>query len=823
MRNLKRALCMALSAVMLLGMMVIASAATFTDGDTVVHTEAVDTMTALKIINGMPDGSFNPTGTVTRAQMAKMICIALNGGRDPQLGTTTTSYTDTVGNWAAGYIEYCTNLGIVAGRGNGIFDPNGTVTGTEAAKMLLVAIGYDASAEGFTGASWAINVNVRANQKDLFDELATLNPSAGLSRDNAAQMVYNAISALMVKYEYKLVAGTDGTLSTKAVAEDDTMSILEKKFDMTTEYGVITYVSYNSDKDEYTYTVTPDTDSTITSFTSDVDYSNLFMMDTKIMYKGDDTDNVYGVYANDSSVLVSGVVDVLPTIADTDTSFKYDGVTYKLGDDADAIEVYNFNVNTAVANKLNAYETAITEAYSFNLIDNTGDGKADLVVVYPFTVEQVSYVGANTFTTNTGSVDKDDVNYYTGMAKDDFVKVVAAVNTVDNKDTYTKVSTMTGTVSSTKTDGSFKLSGTWYKVSADPIVADTVTAGDKYEDIAVVNGFAFNIASAGSSIDASDYAVVLTATVGTDSINGAQVKLLLSDGTTVVVDAAANYTATGTNLINKLVTFDVDSDDVYTLTEATGTGFDRATTGTGYAYDDDGMSTIGDCYIDPNAVIFVDKDTTAGGYDWDVITGAELAKTNTATVFGTYAYANDNDSTGFGYVALACVQSDVISADTKYGYVTEAPEVVKNSDDDLVYSVTFWDGTKTVTAETTVAYNDASLAHLDEGTLITFAYDGSDIDVQDVTVLAAGNTAAVASYSNSKIAFQGVAGIYNITSDTVVIYVDAENTDGVAGGSIQLASDDGIGGKVKNVYYELDGSDVTLLVVDVQNDILDVQ
>lgn len=816
MRNLKRALCMALSAVMLLGMMVIASAATFTDGDTVVHTEAVDTMTALKIINGMPDGSFNPTGTVTRAQMAKMICIALNGGRDPQLGTTTTSYTDTVGNWAAGYIEYCTNLGIVAGRGNGIFDPNGTVTGTEAAKMLLVAIGYDASAEGFTGASWAINVNVRANQKDLFDELATLNPSAGLSRDNAAQMVYNAISALMVKYEYKLVAGTDGTLSTKAVAEDDTMSILEKKFDMTTEYGVITYVSYNSDKDEYTYTVTPDTDSTITSFTSDVDYSNLFMMDTKIMYKGDDTDNVYGVYANDSSVLVSGVVDVLPTIAATDTSFKYDGVTYKLGAAASAIKVYNFNVNTAVANKLNAYETATTEAYSFNLIDNTGDGKADLVVVYPFTVEQVSYVGANTFTTNTGSVDKDDVNYYTGMAKDDFVKVVAAVNTVDNKDTYTKVSTMTGTVSSTKTDGSFKLSGTWYKVSADAIVADTVTAGDKYEDIAVVNGFAFNIASAGSSIDASDYAVLLAYT-GAVGLNGPQAKLLLSDGTTVVVDIAA---ANAYTTINTLVTFDVNSDDEYTLVAATGDGFDRATTGINYTYDDDGMSTIGDCYIDPNAVIFVDKDTGAT-YDWDVITGAELAKTNTATV--AKAYANDNDSTGFGYVALACVQSDVISADTKYGYVTEAPEVVKNSDDDLVYSVTFWDGTKTVTAETTVAYNDASLANLDEGTLITFAYDGSDIDVQDVTVLAAGNTAAVASYSNSKIAFQGVAGIYNITSDTVVIYVDAENTDGVAGGSIQLASDDGIGGKVKNVYYELDGSDVTLLVVDVQNDILDVQ
>ena len=40
-----------------------------------------------------------------------------------------------------------------------------TVTGAEAAKMLLVALGFKSEIEGFTGANWAVNVNVRANQK----------------------------------------------------------------------------------------------------------------------------------------------------------------------------------------------------------------------------------------------------------------------------------------------------------------------------------------------------------------------------------------------------------------------------------------------------------------------------------------------------------------------------------------------------------------------------------------------------------------------------------------------------------------------------------
>ena len=113
MRNLKRALSLALAAIMLIGMMVVSASATglddFSDKDKVVNKDAVSMLTTLGVINGKEDGSyFDPTGNVTRAEMAKMLCVAINGGVDPVLGVKDTpTFTDIKGHWAESYIEYC--------------------------------------------------------------------------------------------------------------------------------------------------------------------------------------------------------------------------------------------------------------------------------------------------------------------------------------------------------------------------------------------------------------------------------------------------------------------------------------------------------------------------------------------------------------------------------------------------------------------------------------------------------------------------------------------------------------------------------------------
>ena len=247
MRNLKRALSLALASVMVLSMMVIGAGAAslddFSDKEEIVNKEAVTVLSTLNVINGKDDGSYDPTGIVTRAEMAKMICVVLNGGKDPSLGSTVTnSYTDTVGHWAAGYIEYCTQLGIVAGKGDGTFAPNDTVTATEAAKMLLVAAGYNAEIEGYVGANWEVTTNVRANMIGLYDGLE-INPSEGLSRDNAAQMIYNALDANTVLYDYDIIPNGD-SVSAIATAKETEETLLTEKFGVTKVEAIVVANEY---------------------------------------------------------------------------------------------------------------------------------------------------------------------------------------------------------------------------------------------------------------------------------------------------------------------------------------------------------------------------------------------------------------------------------------------------------------------------------------------------------------------------------------------------------------------------------------------------
>ena len=83
MRNLKRALSLALASVMLLGMMVVGSSAKgiddFTDKAEIVNQDAVAVTSAIGMFEGYEDGSFGPENVVTRAEMAVIICTMLYG------------------------------------------------------------------------------------------------------------------------------------------------------------------------------------------------------------------------------------------------------------------------------------------------------------------------------------------------------------------------------------------------------------------------------------------------------------------------------------------------------------------------------------------------------------------------------------------------------------------------------------------------------------------------------------------------------------------------------------------------------------------------
>lgn len=204
MRNLKRVLSMALASVMVLGLTVVgASAADFNDQAEIKNTTAAAVMNAIGVLEGNEKGDFMPDQVLTREQAAKIITYMLMGPENAEkLGVSGTKFSDVAADrWSAPYVAYCANMGILAGDGTGKFNPEGELTGHAFAKMLLVALGYDANIQNYVGNSWSINVATDAVNAGIYVNGTTM--SNPMTRDEAAQMAFQTLTADMVQYDNK--------------------------------------------------------------------------------------------------------------------------------------------------------------------------------------------------------------------------------------------------------------------------------------------------------------------------------------------------------------------------------------------------------------------------------------------------------------------------------------------------------------------------------------------------------------------------------------------------------------------------------------------
>ena len=203
MKNFRKVLALVLVVATLFSFVAMtASAKEYTDTDKVSYAEAVDVLSAIGILNGYPDGTFRPTNTIARAEMAKMVAVLSNAGDDiSDLYTSACKFADMTGDavWAKSYVAYCNEMGIVAGRNATTFDPYGKVTGIETAKMLLCLIGFDAKAQGYVGSNWKTHVLADAKNMGLLAGFASdYNADKAITREEAAQMMLNALKAPMV-------------------------------------------------------------------------------------------------------------------------------------------------------------------------------------------------------------------------------------------------------------------------------------------------------------------------------------------------------------------------------------------------------------------------------------------------------------------------------------------------------------------------------------------------------------------------------------------------------------------------------------------------
>ena len=113
MRNLKRALSLALASVMLVGMMVVgSSAASFPDVSAEDNTEAIAVLEAVKVMIGNENGEFEPDKNVTRNEMAVIMSKLMLGtyAADSYVGSH--PFTD-VPTWADKYVAACYSAGIM--------------------------------------------------------------------------------------------------------------------------------------------------------------------------------------------------------------------------------------------------------------------------------------------------------------------------------------------------------------------------------------------------------------------------------------------------------------------------------------------------------------------------------------------------------------------------------------------------------------------------------------------------------------------------------------------------------------------------------------
>lgn len=162
--------------------------------------EATEILRQLGVISGLPDGTYNPSGTFTRAEFCKMALTILGRGSEAALQKGRVIFTDVTGDhWALGYINAAASVpsdkdatALVQGKGDGTFAPNDAITAGEAVAILIRSLGYSDQDVAMAGA-WYAGHMAKAEAIGLLDGLEGLNGGETLDRGQAAELFENLL------------------------------------------------------------------------------------------------------------------------------------------------------------------------------------------------------------------------------------------------------------------------------------------------------------------------------------------------------------------------------------------------------------------------------------------------------------------------------------------------------------------------------------------------------------------------------------------------------------------------------------------------------
>ncbi len=820
--------------------------AAFTDqADIKVDSDVVDTLVSLGVIEGFEDGSFQPNGTVTRAQMAKMIYVLRTGNSDASAyNDDKTSFTDIGTHWARGYIKYCQSLNIIAGKSNTKFCPNDKVTAQEAAKMLLVTLGYDAQKAGLVGAGWASKTNALADENGLLENVNT-SFTAACPRQYAAQLIYNAIDAATVVWR-------DDAYTNQNYNGKDNQTIGEKYMGLSKTVGILEEVTKDNDKDTYSLYVNTDKyedecsgKKLLNNFTKvSKDYSALKYQKVKVLYK--DKDKVFGVYAmTDDNTVVSAVMDQVKM--DSADKIKIDGTKYTVDTNNSTVYVNGKDTNTKIAVWVNAHSEGknIGKASTVQAISNSSNNKINILKVTTFETKKVTYVGKDYV--NAGKkYEEDDANFSSDLKKDDYVAISAKENYADDKVLLTKLETVEGKVTGIKGNDQVLIDGTWYtadyKANTNKVIDNWPSNGATVK-LVLLNGFVQLVDTV--TVGSSDFALVIE-TGSSSGLGSSKVAdVLFADGTrkTVELDNDSEYKGTKKNgdttyveeSAPKLATYEV-SKGKYTfkaVSEKALNGYDEYATGSNLTIDGKVKSatlkkanTTANVFMKDTGVVFVQY-MKNGDYEYKVVTGKDAANWKETTI-SLQALVKKDSGVNYAEMAVVTMTNNIPGgSDSTYAFALD-DSYEKTIDGTKYTFVEAWNGSEAITMK---SEDKVSIVARE-----AFEYSVNADGTYDLTKLAGKDTATqkyavtqITSYdkTSGELTFVSVpvSKEYKITKDTVVLYVDSDAKKGAGEFDIETAIDTNNDGKIDAndkanvIYYSESGDDyIRLIVVDTNNE-----
>ena len=763
--------------------------------------EAVDVLSAVGVFEGS-DGRFDPKANLTREQAAKLVAYLQLGQKSADALVGGNKFTDVAANrWSAGYVDYCATTGVVAGVGNGQFNPTGSLTALQFGKMLLVCLGYDATTENLTGADWQINTSKLMTSAKLLKGLDSVKANDVITREQAAQMMLNAIKAPTVEYDTKGstitiggtvigIGGSKATYVTATVAEDKSVTNIGK----TKLTNSNAYTVELGEKLFSTLKLGPATDAferpaskwTIKSTeigtyvnTPDLTYTEAVKLGT-----------IYSDLALSDSIK-KGAVEFVMDGAASEAGFAADGTTAlsglaitkgnstKIGGNGVLVEVYYDDVaNTAKVILVNTYAGEVTSARA-----KTASKDANV------TVTPLNAARGGVYETEDFKVD-DAVTYnYSNKAGDTGVKNVAKAEQVTG--------TLTGYSSSSVVVG-----GTTYKFNKAASISSLSGAVDKEVTLTLDKyGFVLDVDASATS---TNYAVVLKYSAGAGDFNDTpKVKLLFTDGTTEIVELTAAAKKTdGSTAVSEgdIVSYTINNKGKYTL--KTLDDADTTTTAGSTLH----MTTKGSSHITVDGVsaangktIFLVATKSGSNTVYTVYTG--IANVPTVTI------ANGNK-----YVAGAYAKNGTVATVV---YINATAGTVTSAKNETVFLLTNTDGSSydsvkgeyytydaIVNGEITKIETDTSYA--------TGIYTSMDKDSNGIATLTKDASISKSGRgtdreTNGSI---GLAGSwFNYTDDCNVYYVDTDNVMSVS--SIKGISKD----TSDMVYYIYKDGEVTDIVI----------